>query len=358
MNHSKNRTAIGWDKIWLTTGIALSLSLLAMAAPRRTEPQQNLASAYSHASETPPTPSPATHQSLRNIEEIEPGQTVLARDPATGELAPREVAHVIRTLSDHLRIVEIRAADGTEVQTIKTTDEHPFWVTGKGWTKASTLQPGDHLQQSDSGTAEVIATRYESHPEGIPVYNIEVDDFHTYYVAAHGTRAPPIWVHNKKLSDALRRFVKEELGAAGDLKSLRKYRKAATSAGSDLANMAQRLERLGYDKANTARIIDAIERGEEVVVVGENMKRVKAVANMIDNAGGASVTYAPRNWTGASRNSLEANRSWIRYWAGEKGATVVDIGRQSTPRPFGPSPYYGMENRSLQRMDVYTPFQE
>ncbi len=86
------------------------------------------------------------------------------------------------------------------------------------------------------------------------------------------------------------------------------------------------------------------------------MRRVDAVANMVNEAGGSAVTYAPRNWSGLSRNSLEANRSWLRYWAKDKGATVVDIGRQATPRPTGPSPFYGVENRSLHNWNIYTPF--
>ncbi|MDH3599914.1 MAG: hypothetical protein OEU26_09795, partial [Candidatus Tectomicrobia bacterium] len=122
--------------------------------------------------------------------------------------------------------------------------------------------------------------------------------------------------------------------------------------------MKTRLQRLGYDEANSARIMKEIENGEQVVIVGENMKRVKAVARMVDNAGGRSVTYSPRNWTGPNRNGLEANRSWLRYWAQDKGVTAVDIGRQPTPRPFGPSAAYGMENRSLNRWGIYTPLKE
>jgi hypothetical protein len=117
-------------------------------------------------------------------------------------------------------------------------------------------------------------------------------------------------------------------------------------------------QRLGYDDANTPRLIRSIEGGEQVVVVGENMKRVNAVSRMVEDAGGTPVTYSPRNWNGISRNSLEANRSWIRYWALEKDAPTIDIGRQSTPRPFGPSHFYGIENRSLNKWGIYTPFNQ
>ena len=121
--------------------------------------------------------------------------------------------------------------------------------------------------------------------------------------------------------------------------------------------MKTRLHRLGYDEANSARIMKAVEDGEQVVIVGENMKRVNAVSRMVDNAGGRSVTYVPRNWMG-NRKSLEANRSWLRYWVKDKGIPAIDIGRQPTPRPFGPSPGYGIENRSLNRWGIYTPFKD
>jgi len=42
---------------------------------------------------------------------------------------------------------------------------------------------------------------------------------------------------------------------------------------------------------------------------------------------------------------LEANRSWIRYWTQEKGATVIDIGID--PSRATRSPFYGVENRSI-----------
>ena len=125
-----------------------------------------------------------------------------------------------------------------------------------------------------------------------------------------------------------------------------------------LTTMERRLQRLGYDDVNTDRLLRSIENGEQVVIVGENMRRVNAVSRMVEEAGGAPVTYAPRNWGGMNRNSLEANRSWIRYWALDKSAPVIDIGRQPTPRPLGPSPFYGIENRSLNKWGVYTPFDD
>jgi hypothetical protein len=131
---------------------------------------------------------------MKNIEDVRPGDKVLSQDPETGELAAKRVERNFERVTDHLRILRIRNADGTE-QTIETTNEHPFWVPSSGWVNAGDLQVSQRVKQSDGSLAVVASTTYEPHPEGIPVYNFEVAAFHTYYVAA-STRAPPVLVHN------------------------------------------------------------------------------------------------------------------------------------------------------------------
>jgi len=113
----------------------------------------------------------------------------------TGEVGARTVTQVFRRQSDHLRLLDLRSSDGTE-QRIETTDEHPFWAVGRGWVEAGELAVGEKLEQSAENWATVVSTTRRDEPAGIPVYNIEVDGVHTYYVAAHGTRAPPVLVHN------------------------------------------------------------------------------------------------------------------------------------------------------------------
>jgi hypothetical protein len=80
--------------------------------------------------------------------------------------------------------------------TLTTTDEHPFWVEGKGWTAAELLRVGDSV----AGSADVgIVT--DNHPVvlpgAIPVYNLDIDEGHTFFVLAEGDGGQlPIWVHN------------------------------------------------------------------------------------------------------------------------------------------------------------------
>lgn len=77
-------------------------------------------------------------------------------------------------------------------------------MTARGdWIKAKDLNIGDQLDDVDDGQALLESTEWESHPDGIPVFNFEVEDFHNYYVRAHGSRGPPILVHNADGYDIL-----------------------------------------------------------------------------------------------------------------------------------------------------------
>ena len=58
-------------------------------------------------------------------------------------------------------------------QTIRSTGGHPFWVPGKGWTKARDLTPGVALHGA-SGAVPVDAVAADS---VLPTYNLIVADF-------------------------------------------------------------------------------------------------------------------------------------------------------------------------------------
>jgi hypothetical protein len=131
-----------------------------------------------------------------NIEDLAEGDTVLARDPLTGRVQEKRVTRVYRCLSDHLRVLEIRGPDGTSRE-LKTTDEHPFWVVQEQeFRPAAELRQGDDFVGPDGEPQTLVSTYREDHLDGVAVYNIETEDYHTYFVAAHGSRAPPVLVHN------------------------------------------------------------------------------------------------------------------------------------------------------------------
>ncbi len=103
-----------------------------------------------------------------------------------------------------LRDVTIKNADGS-VETIDTTDSHPFYVQGQGWVSADDLTAGETLSTPDGQTATVVGTTTVAEPQGVLVYNFTVADDHTYFVEGFGSNgttgsaAAPldaVWVHN------------------------------------------------------------------------------------------------------------------------------------------------------------------
>jgi hypothetical protein len=69
------------------------------------------------------------------------------------------------------------------------TPNHPFYVDEEGWVPASGLNFTCPLEAHDFGNLAVGGV--ESIAEKARVYNLEVEEFHTYYVGRLG-----VWVHN------------------------------------------------------------------------------------------------------------------------------------------------------------------
>jgi hypothetical protein len=183
-------------RLWLSAGLmigfaALGLSLLFSASDRSTVPSVRPGTQVIRPIEA----TPATSVVAKPIEQVQAGERVLSRDEHTGELVLRPVAQTFVRASDHLRLLTLRTSAGVDEQ-IETTDEHPFWVEGTGWTAAKSLQAGQRLTEPDGSIATVVASARVEQPDGVTVYNFEVEDTHSYFVAARGSRGPPVWVHN------------------------------------------------------------------------------------------------------------------------------------------------------------------
>jgi hypothetical protein len=126
------------------------------------------------------------------------GQSVFARsehDPL-GELTSCPVTRTYERTAHALRVLRFRDDRGVE-QTLRVTEEHPFYVPGAGWKRAESLAEGEKVLGA-SGTLLVLSNTSEPRPEGVSVYNIEVGSDHTYFVLAEdaGVDAEPVWVHN------------------------------------------------------------------------------------------------------------------------------------------------------------------
>lgn len=131
----------------------------------------------------------------RNIEDLKPGDLVLAREEHGNSIEYRPIKEVYRRTSYHLRHLTFETKDGIQ-QKLETTNEHPFWsVTDRAWIDAGDLKPGTQVT-SPTGVLQTLAeTRRTNHPEGIPVFNFQVEDFHTYFVS-ETEFTKPLLVHN------------------------------------------------------------------------------------------------------------------------------------------------------------------
>ncbi|GAA3408999.1 hypothetical protein GCM10020370_47220 [Paenibacillus hodogayensis] len=129
-----------------------------------------------------------TDEGEKPIEEIEVGDKVLAKDNETSEMAYKEVEWLFQRDVEETYNITI----GDEV--ITTTDEHPFWIVGKGWVESKNLVLGEVLTTSDG--KELAIEKIEIKKEHKTVYNFKVKDFHTYFVSNLG-----IWTHNSCTPD-------------------------------------------------------------------------------------------------------------------------------------------------------------
>ncbi|WP_455718515.1 polymorphic toxin-type HINT domain-containing protein, partial [Anaerosporobacter sp.] len=118
----------------------------------------------------------STEEGLRPIEDIQVGDYVWSEDTETGEQSLKKVLNVIVSETDVAVHIE------TEENEITTTQNHPFYVEGKGWTSASELEEGDVLHTKEGVTTVVQTVEVEQLDEAVKVYNLEVEDGHTYYV--------------------------------------------------------------------------------------------------------------------------------------------------------------------------------
>ena len=77
-----------------------------------------------------------------------------------------------------------------EATPIGSTANHPFWSEDRqDFVQAGSLEPGEHLRLADGRTTTL--ERAEPIAEQLPVYNLEVDGEHVYYVGESG-----VLVHN------------------------------------------------------------------------------------------------------------------------------------------------------------------
>lgn len=69
---------------------------------------------------------------------------------------------------------------------IIATPKHPFYCPTKGWTDAVQLRAGDILVLLNGEYVVVEKIQHEILEAPVDVFNFQVEDYHTYYVASAG----------------------------------------------------------------------------------------------------------------------------------------------------------------------------
>ena len=139
-----------------------------------------IAAACSFSADTPV----ATEDGPVRIDQVEPGDEVIAYDPATGQAGRQRVTAVVSHLDDQIETLLV------DEETILTTPDHLFLTTDRGWIPAVNLRVGEAIRKAD-GTSGVVkgltvAERHEL------MWDLAVEDVHTFAVGDGG-----LVVHNK-----------------------------------------------------------------------------------------------------------------------------------------------------------------
>jgi hypothetical protein len=116
----------------------------------------------------------STLRGLQPIESIRPGDLVLARNVATGELSYAPV--ISRTTRPPTETVRLTVND----EVIQASLGHLLWVSGKGWTKAGDIKQADLLHAA----AEPAVVMDVKPGAKLPTYNLIVADHHSYFVGS------------------------------------------------------------------------------------------------------------------------------------------------------------------------------
>ena len=145
------------------------------------------------------------------IETLQPCDQVVSRNTETGKTEPEFVTKTIsRKTAVLVTLTFAELKSGHLVDKMVCTPEHPLFVRDRGWVPAGMITVGDFVL---TGTGDDLAvnaiTWHRDERKGFTVYNLTVDDDHTYFVGeVHGG----IWVHNCANADKLAANMKTKYG--------------------------------------------------------------------------------------------------------------------------------------------------
>ena len=157
------------------------------------------------------------------IRDVQVGDRVKSRDPVTGKESAKTVTATIKRLASSVVRVSVTDAKTGQSETLTCTPEHPLFVQGQGWVEAGSLGIGTSIVSRAGPALTVQSVTWQRETAGnvtagnaggstedakpYTVYNLTVEDDHTYFVGSLGGGT---WVHNVgcldgKFADAAKR---------------------------------------------------------------------------------------------------------------------------------------------------------
>ncbi|MDO6384571.1 polymorphic toxin-type HINT domain-containing protein, partial [Leptospira santarosai] len=143
-----------------------------------------------------------TGTGLKAIDRVKIGDEVLAFNPETKDQSLKQVVRLFR--NENTELLKINFGEGEEV---RTTAGHRFFTENRGFVLACELSTKDILLDKAGERISIHSIVKETHKEKIPVFNFEVEDYHTYYVGE-----TCILVHNDSV-----KMLQEKIAANGEL---------------------------------------------------------------------------------------------------------------------------------------------
>ena len=141
--------------------------------------------------------------STKRIADVQVGDKVISRNPATGRDEVKTVTATIKRFASAVVTVALTDAKTGQTETLTCTPEHPFFTVGGGWVEAGSLGIGTSIVSRAGPALSVtgLTWKRDSTKEleanggvgSVAVYNLTVADDHTFFV---GTTGGGTWVHN------------------------------------------------------------------------------------------------------------------------------------------------------------------
>ena len=144
----------------------------------------------------------------------------------------------VRTAQSVVTVTTADAKTGQVADRLSCTPEHPLYVQGQGWVLAGNLSVGTSILTRAGPALFVVAVGHQKQASGYTVYNLTVEDDHTFFV---GTTGGGTWVHNTCAFDVKRaeHIFRDAAGHVNPstLASKGRFARLFEKVGSDAANL-------------------------------------------------------------------------------------------------------------------------